>query len=680
MKRKLYENIDSVIKATRSDQKDSTWILTKRAAFLTSILSVTGCPIPNPKSDTVDNDGDGFDQYYDCNDNDSSINPSAEELCDTIDNNCDGNIDETSSSNAKTWYADSDADTFGDNANTIKSCSQPTGYVSVNTDCNDANPYTNPSASEICDGIDNDCSGDIDDKAIDAKLFYSDSDSDGYGDLNSNTECCDIPSGYSDNSSDCDDTNANVNPSHTEDCWDSVDNDCDGIIDEDCDELSLANADAKFLGERANDMAGWSISGGGDVNNDGYDDILIGAPFEAFGGSSGGSVYLINGPVSGEINLSSTNSRLSAHSANDHAGMSVSSAGDVNRDGYDDILIGAQNESTNGTYAGAAYLVLGPITENLELSDADFIFYGEENSYTSSSVSGAGDINGDSYPDIIIGAMGNEYGKTYLVYGPFSSNLQLSTESDSIMTGTLYDASGYKTAGVGDVNADGFDDILIGAINADQQAEDPHESRGAAYLVNGPIASDIDLSTESIKIAGAKDGDAAGSSVAGGGDVNNDGYMDMLVSATQEDSGGSYAGAVYLLEGPLHSSFDLSSFQAKFIGERSGDRAGNAVSIADDVNGDGYADILIGAYSSGIYSDQAGTSYLIFGPASGEIDLYDANAKFSGENTYDASGFSISGYGDINGDGFSDILIGAYGISTNGSYAGGGYLKLGSGI
>ena len=199
----------------------------------------------------MDNDGDGHGSTVevdacsqpegtsaisgDCDDADEAVNPDADEVCDGLDNDCDGTSDNDDAIDAPSWYTDGDGDGYGDTSNTTTSCTQPSGLVGDGDDCDDGDSAINPDATETCDGIDNDCSGTVDDDyASDADTWYADSDGDGYGDADVTTTACSQPSGYVDDTQDCDDSNSAINPDAEEVCTDGVDDDCDGTADDEC--------------------------------------------------------------------------------------------------------------------------------------------------------------------------------------------------------------------------------------------------------------------------------------------------------------------------------------------------------------------------------------------------------------------------------------------------------------
>jgi len=174
-----------------------------------------------------DADGDGFNAEDDCDDDDPERNPDAVEICDDIDNNCDGYADEGVGS---FFYTDTDQDGFGSSWISIESCVAPPGFVDNNLDCNDMEPTANPLATEICDDIDNNCNGQIDENV--GTTYYLDSDLDGYGSPDLEVVVCDPVEGFVLNNDDCDDFLAEVHPEAEEIC-DGIDNDCDGVIDND---------------------------------------------------------------------------------------------------------------------------------------------------------------------------------------------------------------------------------------------------------------------------------------------------------------------------------------------------------------------------------------------------------------------------------------------------------------
>ena len=178
-----------------------------------------------------DVDSDGFAACEDCDDTDADVNDDAVEVCDAVDNDCDGLIDDADPSitGGSTWYGDSDGDGHGGQQFQQVACAAPAGFVAAADDCDDLNAASYPGASEICDASDNDCDGDVDEGV--GSTWYQDADADGYGNGAVSQQSCDAPSGHVANALDCDDFNAATNPTSYEVC-DAADNDCDGDIDE----------------------------------------------------------------------------------------------------------------------------------------------------------------------------------------------------------------------------------------------------------------------------------------------------------------------------------------------------------------------------------------------------------------------------------------------------------------
>jgi hypothetical protein len=619
----------------------------------------------------VDSDGDGYDMSVDCDDDDPAIFPGAKELCNGTDDDCDGTVDEDDATDAASWYADTDTDGYGDETATRTGCTQPPGYVTEAGDCDDGNATIHPGGKEICNASDDDCDGAVDED-LPTSTWYEDADGDGYGDASATLASCYAPSGYVADLTDCDDSRADTFPGGTEVCEDGVDQDCNGH-DADCrytGTTSLGDSRiVELVGEDEDDGAGRAVSGAGDVNGDGFADILVGAPYRHEIGSSAGAAYLVLGPVTSELDLSLSAGKFVDYGSGHATGYSVSGAGDMNGDGYADFLVGAPHDG-----AGMTYLLNGPITGDHDLSSSDIQLEGEDAfDYAGFSVSDAGDVNDDGVPDLLIGAPYNEEagydaGAAYLVLGPVTAGRNLALADAKLVAEARGDFAGGSVAGADDVNGDGYADFLVGA----EYNDDGGLVAGKAYLLYGPVTGNRDLSLADASFVGEED--LVGWSVSGAGDVNGDGYADIFLGAPDNSEGGMVAGAAYLFYGPATMDVALSSADAKLVGEEASDLAGGSVSDAGDVDGDGFADILVGASRNSGGGAGTGAAYLLYGPITGDRDLSAADAKLTGEDRYGWAGYAVSGAGDTDGDGHADILVGAYAVDDGASDAGAAYL------
>ena len=439
--------------------------------------------------------------------------------------------------------------------------------------------------------------------------------------------------------------------------------------------IRLSRADAKLVGEESFDYAGVDLSGAGDVDGDGHDDVLVGAGNSA-GGDFAGAAYLVLGPVTGTLDLSLADAKFVAEADDDWA-ESVSGAGDVDGDGHDDVLVGARRNDEAGSDAGAAYLVLGPVTGALDLSLADAKLLGEESGDEAGlSVSSAGDVDTDGHADMLVSAVyGNDEvapnaGAAYLVLGPVTGHFDLALADAKLVSEGLGNYAARSVSGAGDVDADGHDDLIVG----DEGGTDA----GAAYLVLGPVTGTLDLPSEAdAELVGEEAQDGAGVAVSGAGDVDGDGHDDLLVGAIGNDEGGgvySDAGAAYVVLGPVTGTLALSLADAKLMGEDRSDYAGISVSGAGDIDADGHDDLLVGSQ----YGADA-DAHLVLGPVTGTLDLSLADARFVSERGEDWAS-EVSGAGDVDGDGRADIMIGASGNDEGGDRAGAAYLIYGGGL
>ena len=238
--------------------------------FTLVLLALAACkppiskPIDTGKDSAVDSvpiemdeDGDGYlTSEGDCDDSDDSVNPAATEVCNSRDDDCDDQIDEDVQS---TWYADADGDGFGDPDTSQTACEAPDGYVSAATDCDDTHTEVWPGAIEVCDSLDNDCNGEIDDSVM--STWYTDADADGFGDPATAVDQCDGESGLVADGTDCDDTTANRHPDNPEVC-DEVDNDCDDTVDEGVTSVYYADADGDGFGDEDDTVDACGTSAG----------------------------------------------------------------------------------------------------------------------------------------------------------------------------------------------------------------------------------------------------------------------------------------------------------------------------------------------------------------------------------------------------------------------------------
>jgi len=428
-----------------------------------------------------------------------------------------------------------------------------------------------------------------------------------------------------------------------------------------------------------NDTLGFSVSSAGDVNGDGYDDVIIGAPAAPRGTIVPSTYVLFGAGGSATANyvlssLSSTEGFKITGEAKTQLGISVSSAGDVNGDGYDDLIVGQPVSNTayvvfGGNTLGSA----GPLNVSALTGTNGFKLEGLPGGASLGlAVSSAGDINGDGYDDLLVGAPthNTNFGAAYIVYGSASvgssGSINLSNQPASAginVSGTVPLVNlGGALSSAGDVNGDGYEDVIV--------ASSGQNAGASSYVVFG--GSNLSSLNETA-LTGSNGFKLVGrtSSVSSAGDINGDGFDDLVVADAGADlPGRMIAGASYVVFGGagLGSSGSVvlatldGSNGFKLLGAAANAQSGFTVSEAGDVNGDGYGDLIVGSLT---------TAQVVFGGAnvasSGTLDLANING-INGFRLAGATAPKVSSAGDVNGDGFDDLVIGtaaASGVTGN---------------
>ncbi len=653
--------------------------------------------------DTVwysDGDGDGFGDLddttaaceqpedhvadaSDCNDGNDTVHPGASESCNGTDDDCDDATDEDAT-DASTFYADDDDDGFGDAGSSTDACDTPSGHTTDATDCDDTNGTIHPGADETCDGVDEDCDGTADDDATDAATWYADADGDGYGDAEDTTEACDPPSGTVANDEDCDDGDARLSPdtiwyadadgdgqggagyttasceqpsgyvADASDCDDvdasvytgadescnETDDDCDGATDEgppadaatwyadadgdgygdagstsvSCDQPSGYLADATdchdddstaFPGSSSTETPGDGVDQDCD-GNDGCEDLdCDGVPDLFFPTYYSGSGY----SASSFLYQSSDDYEEAARDSVNGYGVWDAGVADLDGDGYQDLVM--PSYYTGSSYAGSSY-----------------VYWGSSSGYGSAtSLSTAGvldvlieDLDDDGYAELVL--------SSYYTGSSYSTNSQVwwgSSSGYSSGSMTELPTFGARAAAAGDFDGNGYTDLAF----ANQYYES--DSEPDSYVYWGSASGYSSADRTSLTTYGPLWVEAE--------DLDEDGYPE-LIFANYSSSGG-YDGPSQIFWG------SASGYSDSDVTELESDGALHAQT--GDIDGDGYLDVVLSAYYDGTYSP---TSRVYYGSASGPD-----GTSYSELSTHGARRATVA---DLDSDGYDDIVFPTY--------------------
>jgi FG-GAP repeat len=397
----------------------------------------------------------------------------------------------------------------------------------------------------------------------------------------------------------------------------------------------------QWQGQKKDGNFGFQVAAAGDANGDGYADLIVGAPWSGLGGKA----WIYSGADGSILH------QLVGSSVTGQFGYSVASAGDVNLDGFDDVIVGANTaNAAAGAAVGSAYVYSGLTGQQI------YQWKGSTaNENFGQSVCGVQDINQDGYPDLLIGApLADPGGRTsagsaYLYSGFDGALLR---QWDGL---TTYGNFGRSVSAAADVNHDGVPDLMIGAPKADPQGR---ADAGSVFVYSGLDASLL------YQWDGRAPDDQFGSSVSSAGDSNGDDFADLIIGAPKADPGGiSDAGSAY-----LYSGID-GALLYRLDGLNASDQLGFSVAGAGDFDRDNFDDVIIGAPHINSGGQTSGGSAYLYSGADASV-LH----SWQGQNSDDRFGYSVSSAGDVNANGQSDLIIGAPAINIQFPKAGSSYV------
>ncbi len=621
--------------------------------LVATLAWLVACTDPTPFS-TLDADGDGALTADDCDDGNSAVSPGADELCNGIDDNCDGEVDEGLLIDV---FDDADADGFGDAATQATACSPLAGQVTNGDDCDDADASSNPGTVEVCDGTDNDCDTLVDNEPIDGAMWYADVDEDGYGADGSGRRLCGIPDGLVAIDGDCSDAAPLVHPGLPDDDCNSIDNDCNGVVDDGA-PAWYADADSDGYGDPTvvvHACVQPSLHADNALDCDDTEDTVNPDAAETCDGTDQDCDGLIDDePVDGDLYWLDSDgdgfgdplqdtlacSRPSAHTANDGDCNDTDpdirpSAAEVCNDGIDNDCDPAIDPCVHDVWlddtpasiigSNGHQLGLAMVTIDLDNNGVDELVIGNANS-------SEGAVNG---------------GHLELYEGPFiqdqATQLVPTWESD-----VTREQLGTTLANLGDVGGDGLDDLAVAAFSSDGDYVD-----GGAVYVFEQVGAGGSTSDARLHVHPTEAAELLGFSLVGGMDLVGGAEGDLIFGSYTWNSNQGY---VAIMDGTATGELSTASADALIEGRAPGGESTGYRVGAGDFDGDDIPEVAIGAFNdehSG--GNSTGVVFLVEGPFSGTTDTDDARTAIAGAANDDRLGWGLI-VSDLNGDGVADLV------------------------
>ena len=529
--------------------------------------------------------------------------------------------------------------------------------ASVAVDCDDADPSRAPGVDEVCNGVDDDCDGLVDEEAVDATISYRDQDGDGYGDEAEVRLACGPPEGFVERADDCDDRCATCAPGLLEVC-DGRDNDCDGeadeagaggaaawYADEDGDGYGDPEAEQLLCAEASGLVSDRQDCDDGDATvHPGAQDLCG----DAVDGDCDGALHDCH------FGLDGADAAIGGLVVGDALGTVVHGPGDVDGDGLADLLLSAPQADAEGTSTGSVYLLSGPFSGSSTVAEAVLGFAGAEDYDQLGTALGHTPEPADPETTfLLVGAAqaGPVYPGGGAVYLLPADATQVRADRAAIRTWSGPETgarAGASLDGSGDLDGDGIADLVVGLPGAASGA-------GEVHVLLGPLPKAAELSDPDAAWVGPSADSRAGEAVAVVGDTDGDGADEVLLGGWGDDAD---RGAAWLVTWSGEGSRSLDLARGVVTGEAEGDQLGHGVAAAGDLDGDGLADLAVGAWLAD--SDPlvaTGSAYLVLGPASGSTRASDAQAVLRSTRPYAYLGFDLVAVGDVDGSGLGDLLL-----------------------